>query len=259
MMGNSDTSGTRSAESAAVSSVNGLESASSRTGTGHPPLAEQDLDRRTTEPLGEKVDSLLKGVMQLYLQVSTRLLKLRVDKTDQNIGPVTNVDIVGPLGAQARRYAVAIQGGEISAAGPAESNAIAPDESASDGEKTADRSDTPSPAAHAPELPSELALQFSREPRAGSLKPPMGEQLRRRTFEYVNHALQLAKQGKVESAETYAKLAQAALATASAYLSAEEYLALTREVMLRVHPESDSSETESADKGEAPPPPSTPL
>lgn len=259
MTGNSETSGTRSAESAAVSSVNGLESASSRTGTQPPPLAEQDIDRKTTEPLGEKVDSLLKGVMQLYLQVSTRLLKLRVDKTDQKIGPVTNVDIVGPLGARAREHAVAIQSGAISTTGPAGSNPVASDESTPDDEKPTDRSDKPSPAAHPTEIPSELALQFSREPRAGSLKPPMGEQLRRRTFEYVNHALQLAKQGKVESAETYAKLAQAALATASAYLSAEEYLALTREVMLRVHPESDSSETESADKGEAPPPPSTPL
>jgi hypothetical protein len=259
MMGNSENSGTRSAESAAVSSVNGLESASSRTGTPAPSLSPPALDQETAEHLGGKVDSLLKGVMQLYLQVSTRLLELRVDKTDQKIGRVTNVDIVGPLGAQARRYAVAIQGGEISAAGPAESNAIAPDESTSDGEKTADRSDTPSPATHPTELPSELALQFSREPRAGSLKPPMGEQLRRRTFEYVNHALQLAKQGRVESAETYAKLAQAALATASAYLSAEEYLALTREVMLRVHPESDGSETKSADEVEAPALPNTPV
>jgi hypothetical protein len=244
MMGNSENSDTRSAEPAVVSSVNGLESTSDRTETRHPPLAEQDLDRRTMEPLGEKVDTLLKGVLQLYLQVSTRLLKLRVDKTDQKVGRVTNVDIVGPLGARAREYAVAIQSGAISSTCQAESSPVASEESTPDGEKPTDGSDKPSPTAHATELPSELALQFSREPRAGSLKPPMGEQLRRRTFEYVNHSLQLAKQGKVESAETYAKLAQAALATASAYLSAEEYLALTREVILRIHPESDGSDTE---------------
>ena len=249
MTGNRESSDSRSVESATASAINRLESVSSRAGTPARSLSPPALDQETTEHLGGRADSLLKGIMQLYLQVSTKLLKLRVDKTDRKIGPVTNVDIVGPLGARARKYAVAIRDGAISTVGPARSNPVASEESASDGEKPTDQSDRSSPATHPTELPSELALQFSREPRAGSLKPPMGEQLRRRTFEYVNHALQLAKQGKVESAETYAKLAQAALATASAYLSAEEYLALTREVMLRVHPESDSSETKWADEG----------
>ena len=244
MTGNNESGRAHSAESVPASSGGGHESGPSGTGTPAPSLSPPALDQETTEHLTGKADSLLKGVMQLYLQVSTRLLKLRVDKTDRTIGPVTNVDIVGPLGARAREFAVAIQSGAISTAGPAGSNPVASDEVTPDGEKPTDRSDRPSPPAHPTEIPSELALQFSREPRAGSLKPPMGEQLRRRTFEYVNHALQLAKQGKVESAETYAKLAQAALATASAYLPAEEYLALTREVMLRVHPESDGSETE---------------
>lgn len=187
------------------------------------------------------MDSLIKGIMQLYMEISTRLVRLRVGKTGSGGTSAAHIDLAGPLIARVREHAA-------HAVSAAESNKVAgglpgpsSDQSHPTGEVPA-RGGDPLPQHTPPALPGELALHLSREPRVGGLQPPIGEQLKRRTVQYVNHALELANEGKVEAAETCAKLAESALKMAADYLSEEEFLAFKSEVMSRIIPADDKAD-----------------
>jgi hypothetical protein len=186
------------------------------------------------------VESLIKGIMQLYMQISTRLVQLRVGKSGSGSASAANIDLAGPLIARVREHAAqAARVAETRAVSGASQDASS-DPSPSTREGRAGDGG-PLPPHTASTVPGELAHHLSREPRAFALQPPIGEQLKRRTFQYVNHALELANEGKVEAAETCAKLAESALKTAADYLSEEEFLAFRSEVMSRINPAEDKS------------------
>jgi hypothetical protein len=187
------------------------------------------------------VDALIESIMQLYRQISERLLQVRIDRSEWHSGPAPNIDIAEPLIARVRAYAAENMGQRQEQRLPTETayRTFAP--SHVSGEDNTSLPGASPPDDERPLLPSELAEHFAKEPRTGALLPPVGQQLKRRTFEYVNHALELAKQGDAESAETYAKLAECALRTAADYLSAEEYRTFANEVVSRVHPTDETS------------------
>ena len=151
--------------------------------------------------------SLIEVISQLYVQVSARLVQLRIDKPTSATGSTANADIANPLIARIRKYAAANADRTGAGATPVDADRIAPAEGIARIAADVAPAERSPLADSAQPKPSELALEFAREPRAGALPPPVGEQLKKRTFEYINHALELAKQGNVESAETCAKLA----------------------------------------------------
>jgi hypothetical protein len=213
-----------------------LSAAAENSPAQWPPAARGE--NRSNEP-GEKVDSLIKGIMQLYMQVSTRLLQFRVDRSASTGGEAADTDVAKLLIARVREHAADSGGAgnmtaSSSAAGSVRSEASA-EESADEPMVSGADAAMQNPSA----LPNELSLHLARGPKAGGLRPRIGEQLKRRTFDYINQALDLAKQGKIESAETCAKLAESALRTAAEYLSAEEFLAFKNEVRSRVQRNSD--------------------
>jgi len=185
------------------------------------------------------VDSLIKGIMQLYMQVSTRLLQFRVDRSASTGGDAADTDVAKLLIARVREHAAESGGAGNTAASSNAAGSVRSEPSAEESaeEPMVDGADAAmqNPSA----LPNELSLHLARGPKAGGLRPRIGEQLKRRTFDYINQALDLAKQGKIESAETCAKLAESALRTAAEYLSAEEFLAFKNEVRSRVQRNSD--------------------
>ena len=190
---------------------------------------------------GTSVDALIESIMQLYRQISERLLQVRIDRSEWHSGPTPNIDIADALIARVRAYAAENMSHRQVQRLPTETayRTFAPSHVSG-----ADNTSLPgaSPPDHArPLLPSELAERFAKEPLTGALLPPVGQQLKRRTFEYVNHALDLAKQGDAEAAETYAKLAECALKTAADFLPAEEYQTFANEVVSRVHPTDETS------------------
>lgn len=212
-------------------------------------LATARGEKHSDKP-GEKVDSLIQGIMQLYMQVSTRLLQLRVDRSASTGAEAADTEVAELLIARVRQHAAE--------SGSPGNRAVAPSSAGSNGSEAAAEESVDEPtasvldAADAAEkrhaaLPNELSLHLAKGPRAGGLGPRIGEQLQRRTFDYINHALDLAKQGKIESAETSAKLAESALRTAAAYLSAEEFLAFKNEVRSRIQGSSDESGQGNAD------------
>jgi hypothetical protein len=178
--------------------------------------------------------SLIEVISQLYTQVSARLVQMRIDKPRSAIGSTARADIADPLIERIRKYAA--ENARRTDAGASPADQVVPTEGIARiaAAMTAAKG-TPVSGSSQP-TPNELALEFAKGPRAGALPPPVGEQLKKRTFEYINHALDLAKQGKVESAETCAKLAETALKAAAAYMSEEDYLAFEQEAMSRIAP-----------------------
>ncbi len=170
------------------------------------------------------------------MRVSEKLLRLRMDKQEKRLGPVTSADIAGPLIQRVRECAAdrakqIAQQATVIALHDADTEEGSPRFGGN-----ATRAGTGPADGRAPIPPSLLALHFSKEPRVGALRPLMGEQLKRRTFEYINHALEFANEGDVEAAEACARLAESALKTAVDYLSESEYLKLQADVLSRIQP-----------------------
>lgn len=177
---------------------------------------------------------LIEAISQLYTQVSARLVQMRIDQPRLAAGSTAGADIADPLIERIRKYAA--EHAKQTDAGTTPADRIVPAEDiAQIAGEIAPAKGAPTPGPPYPAT-NELALEFAKEPRVGALPPPVGEQLKKRTFEYINRALELAKHGKVESAETCAKLAETALKAAAVYLSEEDYLAFEQEAMARSLP-----------------------
>lgn len=178
--------------------------------------------------------SLLDVISQLYLRISEKLLQVRMDQPKKQPGPVADAAIAGLL-IQRVRECAADRAKQIA---PQATAVALHDVDAEEGGPrfggSAARAGTGPAEGRAPMPPSQLALQFSKEPRVGTLQPHIGERLKQRTLEYVNHALALANQGDVEAADACARLAESALKTAADYLSESEYRKLQAEVLSRI-------------------------
>jgi hypothetical protein len=186
------------------------------------------------------MDALIESITRLYRQISERLLQARVDSARRHGGSAPKIDIAESLIARVRANATQNRSDRPERTLSTESTSpVAPGHEG--GEAISSLQGAPTPYHERPLLPNELAMQFSKEPRAGALLPAVGEQLKRRTFEYINRALELGKEGNAECAETYAKLAECALKTAADYLSEDEYLLFTQEVLSRVAPSDGTS------------------
>lgn len=184
----------------------------------------------------QKMATLIEVISQLYTQVSARLVQMRIDKPTLATGSTAHADIADPLIERIRKYAAENANRTGARATPVQADRIAPAEGIARIAADAMPAAGSPPAGSAQPTASELALEFAKQPRVGALPPPVGDQLKKRTFEYINHALDLAKQGNVDCAETYAKLAETALKTAAGYLPEEEYLDLEQEAMSRIMP-----------------------
>ncbi len=197
------------------------------------PAPREGSNRGGFHGYGDRPDSLIQGILQLYFQISSRLVQFRVDRSETRAQAAADIDVAEHLIARVREHAAA----SAPAAGDPISPTTASDQRLQAIGATGSRTfgagwvGTGQPA----ELGNELALHLAKGPRAGVLQPRIGEQLKRRTFGYINQALDLAKQGKLAAAETCAKLAESALKTAAGFLSPEEFHEFQREVMARVH------------------------
>ncbi len=181
------------------------------TGGGHRPLFD--------------LSGLLDTLHGLYLQISGRLLHQRLQSHDAE-SPGRDVNIEEGLG---RRLA------EVAARAPEE--AAGSDASASRPERTFERHRRAVPRTSGGTLSglrSKLTGGFRR--RVGTQSQLyLAEKMQASTWEHINKAQLLARQGKLESARMHAGLAENAMETASRYMGDEEYAAFKSSVEERIN------------------------
>ncbi len=179
------------------------------------------------------MESLIKGMLQLYSELAAQLLRLRVERGRSRHGGAADVDLVGPLIDRLRECA-------------AESASRTLDEPTPPAPDRPTAHETAKPSRHSgngsmaravpipPPAPGKRVPALSRDPGPLGLQPPVGEQLKKQTFRYIAQAVDCARQGKIEAAEVYAAIAENALKLAAQYLPEQEYLSFKDEVMSRL-------------------------
>lgn len=190
------------------------------------------------------MESLIQHLTTLYHEISARLLQLRVSRAQ--IHPAATE--AGLLDALVERLqAVATAGARE--AGTAQGGPRA----GADAVKGAEAAVSPGRAPGAgPPLPpiGERPPNLSREPGAAGLHPPLATQLQRQTLRYVGEALDLARQGRADLAESCARYAESSLRLAAQHLPAEEYEGFRDQVLARLVRSSSSSTPSNALRAE---------
>jgi hypothetical protein len=190
------------------------------------------LNRSPFEQKGKKMESLIKAIMQLYMEISSRLFQLRVENFRTRTGPGPDIDLAGPLIDRLSEY-VAESANRIGEAASAATEQ-APPHQASSGENRPNSSSTPSPRVTPPLAPGKRGPSLFHDAGVLSSQPSVGEQLKKQTFRYISQAVDCARQGKVEAAEVCAEHAESAFKLAAQYLSEDEYRSFAEQVLSRL-------------------------
>ncbi len=196
------------------------------------PGSEPDNHKRGV--LIDEISALLQALQSLYLQVSSRLLHLRLGDPSANPGngAADPVNIAGTLGEHLERQAA-----EAKDRGDAQHADAAGREHAQAHPLSArDRDGRPYNA------PSgERPKHFHGRGPAADLQPHMREKMQANTLEHINKALRLAREGNAEGAKLHAQLAEHAMQTAGDYMPPEQYQSFREEVETRLRAILDAS------------------
>ena len=168
--------------------------------------------------------SLLDALTSLYMRIGGRLLHGRMS-SGENTGQVRETDIEAKL--ERRLH-------DVSARAMEEQDRSS---AASSGEPADIQPSTSEPAPNKRgklgRLGKRLVSGLSRRPTVQS-QLHLSEKMQASTWEHINKAQLLARQGKMESARMHAGLAESAMRTAARYMGEDEYSAFEKDVEARI-------------------------
>jgi hypothetical protein len=166
-----------------------------------------------------EVQTLLRSLLGLYSQVSSRLLNSRMSTKRQSGTSREGIPIERLLDEHiGQTEATTTQGSRSSAV--ADDPAEAPSTRGNESRSALGKGGSVRPGTG---LFGALSQYFDRHRSSTQSEPLVREQMRSRTLDHINKALVLAKQGDAERARIHAGLAETAMRTAAEYMSDEEY------------------------------------
>ena len=179
---------------------------------------------------GHDLTSLIEAMQRLMHTIGSLAWASRLHDAGQNTGASAEVAIADRLSHHLERTA---QDADLWSTLPPQDGNLEPSQRR-----------TTRPIAEG--VPSGTQVPPPRRTAAPAAQPRVGEQLQRRTLDYINNSLRLARYGDKAGAKLNAELAENAMKTAAQYLPAAEFHEFRHRVEERLHNLDDNSKEPTA-------------